>query len=102
MEHFTFSNLLFTATGVVVFWARKGGRSELKALGLSDMVGLLPLRRSLRYLLEFIIFIVLGCVVGIGFTAPTNARQALTAGFGWTSLLASVRTPKRAESVRHG
>jgi hypothetical protein len=98
MDHFTFSNVLFTVAGAIVFWARKGGRSELKAYGLSDMVTLLPWNRGIRTILEFVIFIVLGCVVGIGFTEPSNPRQALTAGFGWTSLLAVGKNTKEQKS----
>ncbi len=98
MEHFTFSNILFTAIGAIVFWARKGGRSELKAYGLSDMIGLLPWDVKARRWIEFGIFILLGCAVGIGFTEPTNPRQALTAGFGWTSLLAFSRPSGKMRS----
>lgn len=94
MESFTLSNVVFTAAGAIVFWAMKGGRSEVKAFGLTDVVALIPLDRRILHLLEFVIFVGLGCVVGIGFTGPSNSRQALTAGFGWTSLLASARSGK--------
>lgn len=94
MEHFTFSNMLFTATGAIVFWATKGGRSELSALGLGKLISFLPWSRGARSVAEFLVFIGLGCIVGIGFTEPSNARQALTAGFGWTSLLVVGRNCK--------
>lgn len=94
MEHFTFSNIFFTAAGAIVFWARKGGKSELKAFYLNDIVNLLPWNRGVRTGLEFIIFMCLGCIVGIGFTEPSSPRQALTAGFGWTSLLAVGKTAR--------
>ncbi len=98
MEHFTGSNILFTAAGAAVFWALKGGRSELKAFGLYDLVALIPVGVRLRRLLEFILFLCLGCIIGIGFTDPSNPRQALTAGFGWTGLLAMSKTGKDVQS----
>ena len=100
MEYFTFSNVFFTATGAIVFWAGKGEKSQLRALGLSSLVNLLPWNRGLKLFLQFIIFVGLGCIVGIAVAQPSNARQALTAGFGWTSLLTSLSKGKAQEIAK--
>lgn len=84
--HFTVWNTLYTAIGAAVFWG-KNGRTKLKVYYLSnvlDMVGLQDGR--LRKLVEFGIFIFLGCLIGIGVTKPGSVPQALTAGFAWTGV----------------
>jgi hypothetical protein len=84
---FSFWNIVFTAIGVSVFWG-KWGRSKLQAYLLHDVVNLLHLSEERRGAIEFLIFLVLGCLVGIGVTQPTTPAQAITAGFGWTGLFA--------------
>jgi hypothetical protein len=80
---FTFWNIVFTAIGVAVFWG-KWGRTRLKAYVLSDLVNLIPVGAKQRAAIEFLVFLVLGCLVGIGVVQPTTPAQALTAGLGWT------------------
>lgn len=83
---FSFWNVVYTAIGAAVFWGT-WGRTKLRPYILADVIKYLPGKRW-HPLIEFIVFIVIGCVVGIGFTNPINARQALTAGFGWTGVFA--------------
>ncbi len=83
---FTFWNITFTAIGVAIFWG-KWGRTKLKAYILSDMVNLFPMSDKWRAAVEFIIFVTLGCLVGIAVAQPTTAAQALTAGLGWTGFV---------------
>ncbi len=80
---FTFWNVVFTAVGAAVFWG-KWGRTRLRAYLLSDLVNLLNIDDEWRSAIEFLIFLTLGCLVGIGVVRPTTPTQALTAGFGWT------------------
>jgi hypothetical protein len=80
---FTFWNVAFTAVGVAVFWG-KWGRTKLQAYILSDLLNLVPVDDKWRSAIEFLIFLTLGCLVGIGIVQPTTPTQALTAGFGWT------------------
>jgi len=87
---FTFWNVAYTAIGASVYWGTRG-RTKLKPYLLPDIVKYLPAERY-HPLFEFILFIVLGCLVGIAFVSPTNARQALTAGFGWTGVFAHRKT----------
>lgn len=88
---FTFSNVLYTAIGAAIFWT-KWGRTKLRAFALSDIIELFYEKDSKRAVaLEFIIFIALGCIVGIGLTEPGNARQAFAAGMGWTGLFAGTK-----------
>jgi hypothetical protein len=42
----------------------------------------------LRHSLEFLVFLTMGCVIGIGITQPGTAAQAITAGMAWTGFLA--------------
>ena len=84
---FAFWNIAFTAIGAAVYWG-KWGRTKLKAYVLSDVINLIPMGRKWRAAIEFVIFLTIGCVVGIAVVQPTNATQALTAGFGWTGLFA--------------
>ena len=83
---FTFWNVVYTAIGAMIFWA-KWGRTRLKVYALSNIVRLLPIPRIWRNAIEFLVFIFLGCLVGIGLVKPENVAQALTAGLGWTGLL---------------
>jgi hypothetical protein len=83
---FTFWNVVYTAIGASVFWST-WGRTKLKTFVLPDLVRYLPWKRW-HPLIEFVLFIALGCVVGVGVTNPTNPRQAITAGLGWTGAIA--------------
>lgn len=79
--------VVFTAIGVAVFWA-KWGRTRLKPFALSEITTLLIANKNVRMIVEFLVFLVLGCLVGIGMMDPQSAPQAITAGFGWTGAFA--------------
>ena len=83
---FTFWNLVYTAVGSAVLWGT-WGRTRLKAFVLSDLLGLFLKGRWL-FMFEFLVFIALGCLVGIGVVHPVDATQAITAGFAWTGAFA--------------
>jgi hypothetical protein len=91
---FTFGAVAYAAIGSMVFWG-KMGRTKLKAYVLSDVLDRLPVRPNTQYLIEFFIFVILGCVVGIGITQPTNARQAITAGIAWTGIFSAPRSTRK-------
>ena len=86
--HFTVWNTVYTAIGAAIFWG-KSGRTKLRIFCLSDVLDFLELPdgRS-RKCIEFVIFVVLGCLIGIGFVKPNSVQQALTAGFAWTGVFA--------------
>jgi hypothetical protein len=84
---FSFWNIAFTAIGASIFWG-KWGRTRLRPYVLSDLIGFLTTNERWRGFLEFAVFLILGCIVGIGVVQPSTATQALTAGFGWTGLFA--------------
>lgn len=75
----------YTAIGAAVVWG-KWGRETLKPYILSDLIGLLPLSERLRNALEFLLFILIGCLVSIGVVQPVNPTQAIAAGMGWTGI----------------
>lgn len=88
IPHFTVWNILYTSAGSAVFWG-KNGRSKLKIFFLSHVfdIARVPDGR-LRHSLEFLVFLTMGCVIGIGITQPGTAAQAITAGMAWTGFLA--------------
>jgi len=78
----------YTVIGAAIFWG-KNGRTKLKIFFLSyafDMVKF-PEGR-LRQILELLVFLVLGCFIGIGISHPSNVPQAISAGMAWTGFLA--------------
>ena len=88
--------LCYTAIGATVFWG-KWGRTNLRAYILSDIVAALPVGYRLQHVIEFSLFIALGTLVAIGVTNPTNAAQALVAGFGWTGFFSSATPAVNSE-----
>jgi hypothetical protein len=87
---FTFWGVLYTGIGSAVYWNWQG-KKKIEAFSLSKTWRMLPLSKQVRSLIEFLVFIVLGVLVGIAFTQPQNPRQALTAGFAWTSVFGSIK-----------
>lgn len=86
--HFTFWNVFFTAFGAAVFWGR-AGRVKLKVYYLSYLFDMVKFEDGVkRQVVEFLIFIVFGCLIGIGIAKPSTVAQSLTGGFAWTSFVA--------------
>ena len=86
MPSYTAWKVAFTAIGASVYWGL-AGRTKLKPFLLPDLLRYLPFKR-VHPLFEFLVFLTVGCLVGIAFTDPINARQAITAGMGWTGVFA--------------
>jgi hypothetical protein len=86
--HFTFWTTVYTAMGAALFWSRTG-RTKLRVYVLSSLLDAfkIPDGRG-RQVAEFVIFIVFGCLIGIGIAAPMTVAQAVTAGFAWTGFVA--------------
>jgi hypothetical protein len=84
MPSFTFGKVAFTAIGATVYWGL-AGRTKLRPFLLPDILKHLPWKQA-HPILEFLLFLTMGCLVGIGFTDPSNTRQAITAGMGWTGV----------------
>jgi len=82
---FSLRNVLFAAIGASVFWG-KTGRTALRAYVLSELVDLTGVTGKWRHAAEFLIFVILGCIVGLAVVDPRTAVQALTAGFAWTGV----------------
>ena len=89
MPAFTFGRVAFTAIGATIYWS-VAGRSRLQPYLLGDVIQYLPVGRF-RPLIEFLVFLTFGCIVGISFTNPNSAQQAITAGMGWTGLVARAK-----------
>ena len=66
----------------------KMGRRGIRPYVLPQLTDLIP-NRMARNVVEYIVFVGLGCVVGLFFVAPNTAIQAFSAGLGWTGLLAN-------------
>ena len=87
--HFTLPMTLYTGLGSAIFWG-KNGRKKLKVYVLSDLFDSLkfPEESPYRIVLEFVLFITFGILIGIGAIGPTTILQALTAGIAWTGVVA--------------
>ncbi len=86
--HFTLWTTAYTALGAMLFWGRTG-RTKLKVYVLSWLFDALKVPDcAMRQIIEFVVFVVFGCVIGIGIANPTTVAQAITAGFAWTSFVA--------------
>ena len=84
LPSFTLWKVVYTAIGASVYWGVQG-RTKLRPFLLPDVLPHLPWERA-QAILEFVVFLTMGCLVGIAFVNPTNAQQALTAGMGWTGV----------------
>jgi hypothetical protein len=84
MPSFTVWKVVFTAVGASVYWGM-WGRTKLRPYLLPDILRYLPFKRF-HPMIEFLVFLTIGCLVGIGFTNPSNPQQAITAGMGWTGV----------------
>ncbi len=80
--NFTAWNVIYTAIGAMVLWGT-WGKTKLRAFVLSNIVRLFLTGRA-ETVVEFSIFVIVGCVVGIGLVKPVNPQQAITAGLAWT------------------
>jgi hypothetical protein len=88
VPHFTFWTVFYTAVGSAIFWARTG-RAKLRVYFLSFLFDMMKVPDNpFRQIAEFVIFIIFGCVIGIGLAKPSTVAQALTAGFAWTGFVA--------------
>lgn len=88
VPHFAFWPTAYTALGAAVFWGR-AGRTKLRVYYLSYLFDMLKFPDGpLRQVVEFSLFIVLGCLIGIGIAKPETPPQAITAGFAWTGFFA--------------
>ena len=94
--NFDIWQLVFTGIGVSVFWG-KWGRSKLKPFYLATLTRTLPVRMQAP--VEFLVFLVLGCLVAVATVEPRNAIQALVAGFAWTGVFANPERPTRKSSA---
>jgi len=95
--HFSFWNTAYTAVGAIGYWGLKG-RTKLRVYTLSDLIERLNWSDRACYVTEFLVFIVLGCFVGVGVVEPTNPRQAITAGLAWTGVFATQRSQGRPKT----
>jgi hypothetical protein len=79
---------MYSALGAAFFWGRTG-RTKLKVYVLSWAFDAFDVPdNKWRQVAEFVIFILFGCLIGIGVTGPTTVIQAITAGFAWTGVVA--------------
>ncbi|MGA3373981.1 MAG: hypothetical protein ABSC48_19740 [Terracidiphilus sp.] len=93
-EFFTFyfwAHVFYAFLGAGLLYAR-WGRSKLKTIGLSNFLDIFDLSEKVRVRLEMLLFLTIGTLVAMGIAQPTNAVQALTAGLGWTGLVARPRS----------
>jgi hypothetical protein len=80
--------ILYTGIGSAIFWGANG-RNKLKAYVLSSLFDSLKIHGDNRYrvVIEFLLFISFGILIGCGVICPTTPAQALTAGIAWTAMV---------------
>jgi len=86
--HFTLWACVYTGLGALGYWCVKGRDASVRVFGLSELLKRLGLSGSLLVVVEMIVFVAVGIVVGIGAVDPGTPRQAIAAGAAWTNLLA--------------
>jgi hypothetical protein len=86
--------IAYTAAGAIAYWA-KWGRDRLRVFYLAEVLDMIPMRRIVRARVEFILFVVLGCFLGIGLVQPTNMTQSFSAGFAWVGLFTTMEDPDK-------
>ncbi|WP_158792251.1 hypothetical protein [Granulicella sp. L60] len=88
-SHFSLPMILYTGLGSAIFWG-KNGRGKLKVFVLSTLFDSLkwPNDNPWRIIVEFVLFITFGILIGIGAIGPATIMQALTAGIAWTGVVA--------------
>lgn len=95
MPTFTVWKVFFTAIGASVYWG-VAGKAKLRPFLLPDVLEHLP-GKQFHPILEFLVFVMMGCFVGIVFTDPASARQAITAGMGWTGVCTQAGTRRKTK-----
>jgi hypothetical protein len=86
--------LAYAAAGAASYWAR-WGRERLRVVGLSRVLDeLIPMENQLFAIrVEFVVFVALGCFLGVPFVEPVNFAQSFTAGFAWVGLFTTMQEP---------
>lgn len=89
LVHFTPVTVGYTALGTVIFWSIHG-RKKLKVYLLSDLFNSFGWAEDgiSRNVVEFILFVVIGLLVGVGVIGPSTIPQAFSAGLAWTGVVA--------------
>src|SRR6266511_1308077 len=82
--HFTFWSVIYTALGAALFWF-KSGNDDLKAYVMSGLIRMFLTDVKWVFLVETVVFVALGTLIGVGFMEPTTPKQAIIAGIAWTS-----------------
>ena len=78
-----------SGVGAAILWAKSGKSRRVYAL--TEIVELvIPAGRpTLREIIQFVVFLVLGAYISVQVIDPATAAQAFVAGLGWTGLAAS-------------
>lgn len=88
---YEFAACAFTALGAVVAFG-KLSQARVRTWALSylfDLVfdGKSKINKTVRILIECVVFVALGVVVAIAITKPASPMQAIAAGLSWAALL---------------
>jgi hypothetical protein len=89
----------YTAAGATAYWAR-WGRERLRVFGLARVLEMIPMSPIAQARVEFIVFVALGCFLGIGLVEPTNMTQSFSAGFAWVGLFTTMDDPDKLDKLR--
>jgi len=83
-----FKLYLVSCSGALLLWT-KATIGNKKIHGLGDVLeNLLPNSPRARYLIQFLVFVLLGGYAGIAVVSPVTQAQALAGGMAWSRLAA--------------
>jgi hypothetical protein len=85
--------IFFMVAGISGYWSR-WGYERTKIFGLSPIVAMLPCQERTQTAVTFVLFLVVGSIVGLALVRPINVAQSLTAGFAWTGFFATFQEPE--------
>jgi hypothetical protein len=80
----------FIAIGSLLLWMRLMVKKQAtQTAGLSRFIAIYVEHEKTRKFIEPIVFVALGTLVAAGIVQPSDYKQAIAAGFGWTALVSS-------------
>jgi len=82
----------YSALGVLVLASRQG-HEGLRIWVPGKLISTFKWHDNRNTQVEFVVFIVIGSLIGIVVGGPDTPRQAVAAGLGWTGLLTVPNSP---------
>lgn len=77
---------LFSVCGACLLWAKTTIQRK-KAFGFGDIIErLIPNSKASQYIIQFLVFVLFGGLIGLVLAGPDTARQAIAGGIAWSRI----------------